>query len=157
MTDIAHIASPIGTLEIVGSADGISKISFSKSIKHTQEIPENLQSCVKQIEAYFAGELNDFDLLLSPNGTEFQKSVWNELLKVPYGETASYLSIAKALGDENLTRAVGNANGKNPIAIVVPCHRVIGTNGKLTGYAGGMERKKFLLDLENPPQQTSLF
>lgn len=157
MDDIAHIDSPIGLLEIVGSEKGISKVCFSQATEVTKEIADSLQACVAQINAYFTGTLKEFDLPLCPVGTKFQQSVWSELLKVSYGKTASYLDIAKTLGDGNLTRAVGNANGKNPIAIVIPCHRIIGTNGKLTGYAGGMERKKFLLELENPPQQVSLF
>ena len=152
-----HIDTPVGLLEIVSSEKGIAVISFSDTGEASQSIPADLQACVEQLQAYFAGKRETFDLPLAPEGTEFQQSVWKALLDVPFGKTASYLDIAKQLGDEKLTRAVGNANGKNPIAIVIPCHRVIGTNGKLTGYAGGMERKKALLDLENPPSQITLF
>lgn len=158
MVDHIHIDSPIGVLQIAGSQKGISIIGFSTPNETiTESIPEHLKHCVTQLNAYFAGELKAFDLPLAPEGTPFQQTVWKALLEIPYGETASYLDIAKKLGDHKLTRAVGNANGKNPIAIVIPCHRIIGSNGKLTGYAGGMERKKKLLDLENPPQQTTLF
>lgn len=156
-TNRIHINSPVGVLEIACSEKGISVIGFSKETAISKSIPKELKTCVDQLQAYFKGELEAFDLPLAPEGTEFQQSVWKELLNVPYGKTASYLDIAKALGDHKLTRAVGSANGKNPIAIVIPCHRIIGTNGKLTGYAGGMDRKKLLLNLENPPKQTTLF
>lgn len=156
-TACIHINSPIGPLTIACNEQGISMISFSNAKELSREIPKSLKTCVQQLQEYFSGKRQSFDLKLAPEGTAFQQSVWKELLHIPYGETQTYLDIAKALGDEKLTRAVGNANGKNPIAIVVPCHRVIGSNGKLTGYAGGMKRKQFLLQLENPPVQTSLF
>ena len=106
---------------------------------------------------YFEGKRNQFDLNLNPAGTDFQKKVWNELLQIPYGKTCSYLDIAKRLGDPKSIRAAATANGKNPLWIVIPCHRVIGSDGSLTGYAGGLWRKKWLLDHENPVKQTSLF
>lgn len=106
----------------------------------------------KQLEAYFAGELTEFDLPLNPCGTEFQKQVWQELKTIPYGVTISYGELAKRVGNPNSSRAVGAANGRNPISIIVPCHRVIGSNGKLTGYGGGMERKEWLLAHESKRQ-----
>ena len=99
----------------------------------------------RQLEAYFAGELTEFDLPLNPRGTEFQKQVWQELQNIPFGVTISYGDLAERIGNPNSSRAVGAANGRNPISIIVPCHRVIGSNGKLTGYGGGMERKEWLL------------
>jgi len=101
-----------------------------------------------QIDAYFAGEREDFDLELAPSGTDFQLRVWDELVKIPYGETISYSELAHRLGDPKLVRAVGLANGRNPISIIIPCHRVIGADGSLVGYGGGLERKKWLLEHE---------
>ena len=124
-------------------------------------IPKLLQECQMQIESYFAGKSVDFDVPLQPKGTDFQLNVWQKLLQIPVGHTASYLEIARSLGDPNATRAVGSANGQNPIAIIIPCHRVIGSNGTLTGYAGGLWRKKWLLNheqqLSGKPTQLSLF
>jgi methylated-DNA-[protein]-cysteine S-methyltransferase len=112
----------------------------------------------RQLGAYFDGELEDFDMPLAPVGTSFQRRVWHELAQIPYGDTASYGEIAARLGlPPGGSRAVGTANGSNPIAIVVPCHRVIGANGTLTGYAGGLHRKRYLLDLESRASQPQLF
>ena len=102
----------------------------------------------EQLDAYFAGELSEFDLPLAPHGTPFQRRVWDELSRIPFGETTSYSELARRLGDPKLVRAVGLANGRNPLAIVIPCHRVIGAGGSLTGYGGGLDRKRWLLDLE---------
>ena len=110
-----------------------------------------------QLQEYFEGKRTDFDLKLNPKGTEFQQKVWKSLLDIPYGKTVSYMDQTKKLGDVKAIRAVASANGKNPLWIVVPCHRVIGTNGSLTGYAGGLSRKKWLLEHENPFTQQSLF
>ena len=107
-----------------------------------------LDDAVRQLDAYFAGELREFDLPLRPHGTPFQIAVWSALREVPYGETRSYADIARRIGRPTAVRAVGRANGQNPLAIVVPCHRVIGTDGSLTGYAGGLDMKRALLDLE---------
>jgi len=109
------------------------------------EIPPCLQECVRQLEEYFQGQRRAFSLKLLPRGTEFQQRVWAQLLKVPYGSTASYRDIALALGDADAVRAVGSANGKNPISIIIPCHRIIGSDGKLIGYGGGVWRKEWLL------------
>ncbi|QKW11263.1 methylated-DNA--[protein]-cysteine S-methyltransferase [Streptomyces sp. NA04227] len=110
--------------------------------------PEPFTEALAQLEAYFAGELKEFDLELALAGTEFQQSVWRELTRIPYGETRTYGQLAAALGKPNASRAVGLANGKNPVGIIVPCHRVIGADGSLTGYGGGLERKRGLLDFE---------
>jgi methylated-DNA-[protein]-cysteine S-methyltransferase len=114
-----------------------------------------------QLDEYFEGKRKKFDLLLEPMGTDFQKKVWKHLVKVPFGKTASYLDVAMALGEMKATRAVGSANGRNPIVIIIPCHRVIGSNGSLTGYGGGMWRKEWLLKhegvLKEGPRQMELF
>ena len=154
----AYLKTPMGTARIVGSEKGISSISvMDEEIETSIEIPEVLKSCVDQLEAYFKGELKEFDLKLNPQGTDFQKKVWNELLKVPYGKTRSYLEQTRILGDEKAIRAVANANGKNPICIVIPCHRIVGSDGSLTGYAGGKWRKRWLLEHENPSDQLKIF
>lgn len=152
------INSPLGFTQIIGDANRISSIIVLNSEeKITDIIPESLQDCVYQLNEYFEGNRKNFDLTLNPEGTIFQTSVWDALSKIPYGKTVSYLELSKKLGDVKAIRAVANANGKNPIWIVVPCHRVIGSDGSLTGYAGGLHRKKWLLDHENPYKQQSLF
>jgi len=143
---------------IVGDDDGISSITVIDSEEQSStKIPTCLQECVKQLDEYFNQQRTDFSLKLNPQGTVFQKVVWQRLQHIPYGETKSYLKLSEEMGDVKAIRAVANANGKNPIWIVIPCHRVIGSNGALTGYAGGLWRKRWLLEHENPPQQQSLF
>jgi methylated-DNA-[protein]-cysteine S-methyltransferase len=128
----------------------VKAISFVKNIKeNSPEAPPILKDAVIQLEKYLLGKLQEFELILNPDGTDFQKKVWNTLLTIPYGATCSYADMANSLGDPKVIRAAASANGKNPIAIVIPCHRVIGTNGSLTGYAGGLDNKRLLLDLEN--------
>ena len=152
------IHSPLGFTKITGDKDGISSIIVLNSEeKLTDIIPEYLQDCVCQLNEYFQGTREHFDLLLNPEGTTFQKKVWEELKTIPYGKTWSYLELSRQLGDVKAIRAVANANGKNPLWIVVPCHRVIGSDGSLTGYAGGLHRKKWLLEHESPYKQQSLF
>ncbi len=152
------INTPLGKAKIEGNNDGISSIVvLNDDIKVSQTIPEELQDCATQLEEYFNGDREQFSLKLNPEGTDFQKNVWNELLKIPYGKTTSYLELSKKLGDVKAIRAVANANGKNPIWIIIPCHRVIGTDGSLTGYAGGLHRKKWLIEHESPYKQQSLF
>jgi methylated-DNA-[protein]-cysteine S-methyltransferase len=112
------------------------------------DMPEALNEACCQLDEYFKGKRQSFDLRLSLKGTEFQRRVWNELMSIPYGKTVTYRDIAIKLGNPHAVRAVGNANGKNPVSIIVPCHRVIGSSGKLTGYAGGLERKAWLLKHE---------
>ena len=157
-TQNTYYKTPIGTAKIIGNKNGIQAVSvLEENIKTSSEIPECLQDCVKQLEDYFKGKRNDFDLKLNPQGTAFQKKVWEELLNIPFNTTRTYLEQSKALGDVKAIRAVASANGKNPIWIIIPCHRVIGSNGSLTGYAGGIWRKKWLLAHENPVKQQSLF
>jgi methylated-DNA-[protein]-cysteine S-methyltransferase len=123
----------------------------------SQNIPSCLQACVQQLQEYFEGNRKQFTVTLNPSGTEFQKKVWQALQTVPYGKTSTYLKQSKAMGNVKAIRAVAAANGKNPIWIIIPCHRIIGTDGSLTGYAGGIWRKKWLLSHENPSHQQSLF
>lgn len=152
------VKSPLGYIKIIGNEDGISTVSILNSKeKETDHIPLELEECVRQLIEYFAGERSQFDLNLNPEGTDFQKKVWNLLQQIPFGKTMSYLELSKQLGDVKAVRAVANANGKNPLWVVVPCHRVIGSNGSLTGYAGGLSRKKWLLEHESPNIQQSLF
>jgi methylated-DNA-[protein]-cysteine S-methyltransferase len=153
----AFINSPLGITKIVGDENGISVISVLSEGAISEIIPNELQAAVTQLQEYFEGKRTDFTFKLNPKGTDFQQKVWQELLKIPYGKTTSYLDLAKKLGDPKVIRAAASANGKNPLWIVIPCHRVIGTDGSLTGYAGGLWRKKWLLEHENPTQQQSLF
>ena len=155
--DTIYYSSPLGLIEIQATALGLRAANFANE-KILTEV-ENMynQLAIKQLDAYFNGQIKDFDLPLDLEGTDFQKRVWNELLKIPFGKTKSYMDIARAIGDPKTIRAVGMANGSNKIAIIVPCHRVIGSDGSLTGYAGGMARKKWLLEFETPPIQQELF
>lgn len=156
--DHAYLETPLGTAEIVGDQNGIVSILVTDSKKKTSaRIPDSLMGCIDQLREYFEGNRQEFNLKLNPQGTDFQKEVWKELLTIPFGKTTTYMKQTLALGNEKAIRAVASANGKNPIWIVIPCHRVIGTNGSLTGYAGGLWRKKWLLEHENPSGQTSLF
>ncbi|HXJ99993.1 MAG TPA: methylated-DNA--[protein]-cysteine S-methyltransferase [Gelidibacter sp.] len=152
------IKSPLGFTKIVGDEDGITSIYILDSDEKTTDIiPEVLEDCAHQLREYFEGKRTQFDLQINLEGTEFQKKVWNQLQTIPYGKTISYLQLSQQLGDVKAIRAVANANGKNPLWIVVPCHRVIGSDGSLTGYAGGLHRKQWLLEHENPYKQQSLF
>lgn len=157
--ETVYINSPLGITKIVGDEDGISIISVSDvgTNEVSKNIPKVLKEAVSQLQDYFENKRTDFDFKLNPKGTEFQQKVWKALLEIPYGKTISYMDQTKKLGDIKAIRAVASANGKNPLWIVVPCHRVIGTNGSLTGYAGGLSRKKWLLEHENPTTQQSLF
>ena len=152
------IASPLGTLEISGDLNGISSVTFLEDeFPQSEKIPDALKTAVIQLQEYFDGNRTDFDLKLNPQGTDFQKRVWQELSQIPFGKTTSYLQMAKNLGDPKVIRAAASANGKNPIAIIIPCHRVIGSDQSMTGYAGGIWRKKWLLAHESPVTQQSLF
>jgi methylated-DNA-[protein]-cysteine S-methyltransferase len=152
------IKSPLGFTKITGDENGISSITVLNSEEIiTEVIPEILEDAVYQLNEYFKGERQQFQLKLNPEGTDFQQNVWKALQTIPYAKTCSYLDLAKQLGDVKAIRAVANANGKNPLWIIIPCHRVIGSNGNLTGYAGGLHRKKWLLDHESPYKQQSLF
>lgn len=143
--------SPMGAIKVAGTADFISLVHFVKENEPVspQGRPESLLvECVEQLIAYFSGALRQFNLPLHQEGTAFQQRVWAELITIPFGKTVSYLDMARRLGDLKSIRAAASANGKNNIAIIVPCHRVIGANGSLVGYAGGLARKKWLLDHE---------
>jgi methylated-DNA-[protein]-cysteine S-methyltransferase len=152
------LKTPLGIVTIQGDMNGITAISIAETSKTLiKEIPSSLQKCVVQLQEYFDGNRNRFDIALNPQGTDFQKRVWQALLEIPFGKTTSYLELSKKLGNAKTVRAVAAANGKNPLWIIIPCHRVIGTDGSLTGYAGGLWRKKWLLNHENPSTQVSLF
>lgn len=143
-----YLSSPLGLIEIAASADGVSQVLFCDAVRQPIQVQQHNQACKTQLQAYFAKELQHFELALAPAGTVFQQQVWQALLTVPYGKTASYGDIAKAIANPKGVRAVGLANGRNPISIIVPCHRIIGANGKLTGYAGGLDKKAWLLTHE---------
>jgi len=153
----ARIKTPLGIAELSGDSNGLASVKVLDAGSVTSEIPSELKTATEQLASYFKGALKEFSLQLNPQGTDFQKKVWKKLEEIPYGSTTSYLQLSRDLGDEKAIRAVAAANGKNPLWIIVPCHRVIGSDGSLTGYAGGLYRKKWLLDLENPPKQQSLF
>jgi len=149
------ISTPIGFARISGDDMGIQSINtIDKDFEISKVIPLTLKSCVAQLEAYFKGELKEFNLKLNPSGTDFQKKVWEKLLEIPFGKTTSYQQLSIDLGDVKAIRAVAAANGKNPLWIIVPCHRVIGSDGSLVGYAGGLHRKEWLLRHEGVLQQT---
>ena len=153
----AYYRSPIGVLEIAGSRDGIASVLFVDDVAGENGTPPELQDCVAQLDEYFGGKRKEFSVKLDLRGTEFQKRVWRALQEIPFGRTVSYLDIASAIGNKESTRAVGRANGQNPISIIVPCHRVIGSDGGLTGYGGGLWRKRWLLDFESRTHQDALF
>jgi methylated-DNA-[protein]-cysteine S-methyltransferase len=155
--ETAFINTPLGTAKIKGDENGVSVISILQEGEISKEIPLELKEAVSQLNDYFEGNRTQFTFEMNPKGTDFQRKVWKALLKIPYGKTISYLDLSKQLGDVKAIRAVASANGKNPLWIVIPCHRVIGTDGSLTGYAGGLWRKKWLIDHENPVKQQSLF
>ena len=151
------INTPIGPLLICGTSEGITEVTFQDTIPISEKIPVVLQETVQQLTEYFQRKRTHFEVKLHPNGTPFQKKVWNQLLQIPFGKTISYQDMANTLGDPKVIRAAASANGKNPIAIIIPCHRVIGSDGSLTGYAGGLHRKKWLLEHESPVKQGELF
>ena len=153
-TSCTRIDSPVGPLQLVADDSGVRRIDFVNGRSPVESDPqwhedgEPFCETIRQLRAYFAGELETFDLKLAPEGTPFQLSVWDRLCEIPFGETISYGELARRVGNPNASRAVGLANGSNPIPIVIPCHRVIGSNGKLTGYGGGLPIKEKLLALE---------
>jgi methylated-DNA-[protein]-cysteine S-methyltransferase len=143
-----YINSPLGMLRISGHVQGITEVLFCDDAELTvpaTPVPDCLQACAQQLEAYFAGTRQSFDLVLAPKGTPFQQQVWETLRAIPYGKSRSYMEVSRAILGEKAIRAVGAANGRNPICLIVPCHRVIGSDGSLTGYAGGLWRKEWLL------------
>ncbi len=152
------INTPLGVAKIHGDEEGIISVAVLNSNEVISDIiPEELQDCVYQLQEYFQRARNSFNLKLNPQGTDFQKNIWRLLQAIPFGKTMSYLELSKQFGDVKAIRAVANANGKNPLWIIVPCHRVIGSDGSLTGYAGGLHRKQWLLEHESPYKQQSLF
>lgn len=155
--ETTYIKTPLGIAKIIGDKEGVSVISIADEGDSSPTIPVVLQDVVFQLNEYFEGKRTLFTFKLNPSGTDFQQKVWAALLEIPFGQTTSYLELSKKLGDVKAIRAVASANGRNPLWIVVPCHRVIGTDGSLTGYAGGLWRKKWLLEHENPSNQKSLF
>lgn len=147
--------SPIGPLRLIGDGAGLTGLYLSPNRYGPAEFPEDargsdpvLVEAVRQLNAYFEGALQEFALPLAPAGTPFQRCVWNRLCEIPYGVTISYLELARRVSNERAVRAVGAANGRNPISIIIPCHRVMGSNGSLVGYGGGLERKRWLMDHE---------
>jgi methylated-DNA-[protein]-cysteine S-methyltransferase len=150
------MASPVGMIRLISDGDAIKEVHLVHSENTLTEIPVPgksgiptcLSDCRDQLLEYFEGRRQVFDLPLAPDGTEFQQRVWQLLLQIPFGATTSYAAMAKKLGDPKVIRAAASANGKNPIAIIIPCHRVIGSNGELVGYAGGLPKKKWLLEHE---------
>lgn len=151
-TFTTYYHSPVGLLKISGTDQFISEVSFhdttQKSTANKRDLPPLLIQCIEQLIQYFHGERRIFELPLNQPGTSFQQEVWNYLMAIPYGKTISYIQLAIRTGDPKATRAVANANGKNNIAIIIPCHRVIGANKELIGYGGGLWRKKWLLEHE---------
>jgi methylated-DNA-[protein]-cysteine S-methyltransferase len=164
MLYIKHYSSPVGVLEISASETHLTHVLFreaqKKPSRQLDETPENspiIEECIKQFDAYFAGKLKNFDLPLLPQGTDFQRNVWEYLKTIPYGKTISYLEFSRRIGNEKAIRAVGTANGCNPLTIILPCHRVIGSDGSLVGYGGDLWRKEWLLRHEGGlPNQAQL-
>lgn len=144
--------SPIGALTLASDGDALIQVEFENGKYPLQQYPPGddriLDQARRELDAYFAGKLRAFKVKVAPQGTEFQRKVWAALQTIPFGETRSYAQQAKLIGSPKATRAVGAANGRNPIPVIIPCHRVIGANGSLTGFGGGMERKQILLELE---------
>lgn len=152
------LQTPLGNLLIEGDENGLTSLSIiSDEIKITHTNQKTLEDAIIQLQEYFEGKRKQFTIRLNPQGTNFQKKVWQKLLEIPFGTTINYQQLSNQLGDSKATRAVANANSKNPLWIIIPCHRVIGSDGSLTGYAGGLWRKKWLLEHENPSLQQRLF
>ncbi len=149
---LTYYDSPIGKIKITADEESITSLFFMLDMDGIELEPsivnDPLLKCIGQLDLYFKGELKEFDLKLNPSGTEFQKRVWNEILKIPFGKTISYLELSRLLGNEKSIRAIARANGENKIAIIIPCHRVIGSDRTLTGYTWGIWRKKWLLSHE---------
>lgn len=148
---IAFLETPIGKLKIIGDDSAIKRVSFTDEEERSTDgkVPIPVRNCKYQLAQYFEGQRKKFELNIAPDGTEFQQEAWAQLLTIPFGSTSTYAQQAIKLGDKKKMRAVGVANGKNPIAIIIPCHRIIGSDGSLTGYAGGIQRKEWLLKHEH--------
>ena len=143
-----HWQSPIGPLALVEDGQALTQLRFGEDTLHDEEETPLLREAIRQLQAYFSGSLQAFDLPLAPAGTAFQRQVWDALLTIPYGQTDHYQAIAQRIGNPKAMRAVGMANNRNPLPIFIPCHRVIGKNGGLVGYGGGLPAKEYLLALE---------
>ena len=156
-----YYKSPVGIISVSASDVGITQLFFAEDTKDSHEnISPLLLQLQQELDLYFSGKLKSFSVPVDPSGTDFQKEVWKAITKIPYGKTTSYLQLSKSMKQPDAIRAIANANARNPVLIIIPCHRVIGTNGQLTGYAGGLQRKKLLLELEGsmiPSKQLSLF
>ena len=149
MEALDYITTPCGTLAITANEQGVTSVKFIELFTQQPRLNSHTSKAKKQLMEYFEGTRKQFSLPLAPQGTPFQMTVWQALKSIEFGTVASYLDVAKMIGNANACRAVGAANGRNPISILVPCHRIIGSTGKLTGYAGGLARKQWLLDHEN--------
>ncbi len=155
---IAYYQSPVGEMVITSQDEAITSILFRPEVKLPEHKTAVIEQCIQELDEYFFNERKFFTVEVNPGGTEFQKKVWNELMNIPFGKTISYETLAIQIGDIKAIRAVGLANGQNPVSIIIPCHRVIGKNGDLTGYAGGLETKEWLLSHEGSVlKQLNLF
>ena len=148
MNNYTYFDSPLGLIELGGTTQALTSVLFVEARRENTDSNAVLDEALQQLTEYFAGERHDFDVPLAPAGSEFQQSVWHELETIPFGQTVAYSDIARAIGRPKACRAVGGANNKNPIPIIIPCHRIIGANGSLTGYGSGLWRKAWLLKLE---------
>ena len=155
--DIHYFDSPLGTIKVRGDVAGVQEVLFEEStLEMENKVPISLVPCVEQLQQYFAGKRFVFDFKMNPQGTDFQKAVWVLLKDLPFGSTISYLKLSRQYGNTKAVRAVATAIGKNPILVAIPCHRVIGSDGTLVGYSGGLDRKESLLELEGFPVQKKL-
>ena len=155
--DIHYFDSPLGTIKVRGDVAGVQEVLFEEStLEMENTVPNYLVPCVEQLQQYFAGKRHTFDFKMNPQGTDFQKMIWVLLKNLPFGSTISYLKLARLYGNTKAVRAVAAAVGKNPILVAIPCHRVIGSDGTLVGYAGGIDKKETLLELEGFPVQKKL-
>jgi methylated-DNA-[protein]-cysteine S-methyltransferase len=154
---ISFYNSPVGWLRITADEEAVTELYFMNEKSGRSTFSAITKLCINELDEYFGGKLDHFTVPLKPFGSEFQRKVWDQLLTIPYGKTVSYAFVAGRIGDLKSIRAVGTANGRNPIAIIIPCHRVIGSDGSLTGYGGGLWRKKWLLDFERKTKQAELF
>lgn len=153
-----NLSTPIGYLKLIATDHGLKSAIFADHAPEiSPEVPAPLEQPVSQLKDYFAGRRRDFDLQLDLSGSAFQEFVWRHVQGIPFGRTSTYQEIANAMGDRGASRAVGSANGQNPLALIVPCHRVVGSEGQLTGYAWGLERKEWLLHFETGGVQAKLF
>ncbi len=157
MEGLAYYSSPVGELEIQSKGDAITVVGFLRDQKQSEKPTPVIQTCIQELDEYFFKGRKFFDVKLNFFGSSFQQKVWSQLLEIPYGKTTYYADIAAKVGDINSVRAVGLANGQNPIAIIVPCHRVIGKDGSLVGYGGGLDKKVWLLRHEGALNQLEIF